>query len=195
MYQTLRIATISAGCALAMLLTGCANMKLGAPTANIEQTAMLRQAQLAPANVGAFTPAPGKVAELDHGTTIRGNSISSSVEESFTQYLREAVKVELNAAGLYDASARTVITGTLTDSELDAAIGTGTGSLSARFVVTRDGTVRYDRELKVNASWDSSFMGSVAIPMAGQQYEGLYRKLVAELVKDSAFQAALSKKQ
>lgn len=191
MQKLMRYTALTTGCVLALLLTGCANLKLGAPTPAIENTAKLRNSGLAPANVGAFTPAPGKIAAMDKGTSVRGNPISSSVEDSFTQYLRETVKVELTAAGLYDPKSGTMITGTLTDSELDAAMGTGTGALAARFVVTRDGAVRYDRELKVDASWESSFMGAVAIPAAGHAYEGLYRKLVSTLLNDSAFQAAL----
>jgi hypothetical protein len=193
MKKFFRYTTITVGCVLAMLLTGCANMKMGAPVAGIDNTAKLRSSALAPANVGAFTPAPGKIASMDRGTSVRGNPLSSSVEESFTQYLRENVKVELAAAGLYDVKSDTVITGTLTDSELDAAMGTGTGSLAARFVVTRDGKVRYDRALKVQSSWESSFMGAVAIPAAGREYEGLYRKLVTALLDDSEFRTALSK--
>jgi hypothetical protein len=193
MQKFIRYTTITAGCVLAMLLTGCANMKMGAPVANIDNTAKLRGGALAPANIGAFTPAAGKIAGMDHGTSVRGNPLSSSVDDSFTQYLRETVKVELAAAGLYDAKSNIAVTGTLTDSELDAAMGTGTGSLAARFVVTRDGTVRYDRELKVQSTWESSFMGAVAIPAAGREYEGLYRKLVTALLDDSAFRAALSK--
>jgi len=188
-----RLSVLAAGCVAAMLMTGCANMKLGAPTANIETTATLRQTALAPANLGAFTPAPGKVAALDRGTSVRGNPLGSSVDDSFTQYLRESVKVELAAAGLYDPKSSTVITGTLTDSELDAAMGTGTGTLAARFVVTRDGAVRYNQELKVDSTWESSFMGAVAIPAAAHEYEGLYRKLVNKLLNDAAFKAALLK--
>lgn len=193
MKQLTRVISLAAACVLAMQLTGCVSMKMSPPTASIDNTARLRGAALAPANVGAFTPAAGKIAALDHGTSVRGNSLGSSVDDSFTQYLRETVKVELTAAGLYDIKAGTVITGTLTDSDLDAAMGTGTGMLAARFVVTRDGAVRYDRELKVNSSWESSFMGAVAIPAAGREYEALYRKLVSSLLNDAAFRAALSK--
>jgi hypothetical protein len=75
----------------------------------------------------------------------------------------------------------------------DAAIGTGKGKLGARFVVTRSNTVRYDRELSVDSEWESSFMGGVAIPLAAQNYEGLYRKLVAKLIDDAAFRAAVAK--
>jgi hypothetical protein len=193
MHKLIRGASLAVACLLALQLTGCANMKMAAPAATIENTAKLRAAALAPANIGAFTPAAGKVAAMDRGTSVRGNSLSSSVDESFTQYLRENVKAELAAAGLYDTSSNTVITGTLTDSELDPAISLGTGSLAAHFVVSRDGVVRYDRELAVSSSWESSFMGAVAIPAAGREYQGLYRKLVTLLLDDDAFRAALSR--
>jgi outer membrane lipoprotein SlyB len=186
-----RYVTIVAAGLVAMQLTGCANMKLGAPVADIQTTAQLRSAGLSPANVGTFTPAAGKIAELDRGTTVRGNPLSSSIEGSFAQYLRESVKVELDAAGLYDAKSGAIVTGTLTESELDAAMGQGTGALAARFVVTRGGAVRYDRELKETSTWKSSFLGAVAIPAAASEYETLYRKLVKTLMADAAFRTAL----
>lgn len=193
MRALIRSASIIVAGLLALQLTGCANMKLGAPVANIETTAQLRLASLSPASLGKFTAAPGKIEALDQGTSIRGNPLGSSVENSFTQYLRENIKVELTAAGLYDASSGIVITGTLTDSELDAGMGEGKGALAARFIVTRAGAVRYDRELKVNSNWESSFMGAVAIPAAAREYETLYRKLVKALMDDPGFRAALSK--
>lgn len=72
-------------------------------------------------------------------------------------------------------------------------MSTGTAPLAARFVVTRGGSVNYDRELKVDASWESSFIGAVAIPAAATQYEALYRKLVGALIDDADFRKAVSK--
>jgi len=101
--------------------------------------------------------------------------------------------VELQSAGLLDAKSDAVITGTLLESNVEAPVGKGKAALAARFVVTRAGTVRYDRALRSEASWDSPFIGASAIPQAAGQYEALYRKLVGALLDDAAFRAAAAK--
>lgn len=180
--------------ALIALTTGCAQMTMGTPQPTVANTAALRQAQLVPAQVGAFTLDASKPAQMDKGHSLRGaNSVEAPTKGSFAEYLRESLQVELAAAGLLDAKADAVITGVLTNSQLDPAIGTGKGTLSARFVVTRGGSKRFDKELSVTSEWESSFMGAVAIPAAAQQYEGLYRKLVGMLIADKGFRDALAK--
>ncbi|MES2321127.1 MAG: hypothetical protein V4633_02570 [Pseudomonadota bacterium] len=193
MKKMIRFASFAALCAFALQLTGCANLKMSAPVASLDNTATLRAANLAPANVGSFV-ASKNMAALDKSASMRGaNSVESPYDGSFTQYLRESLKVELAAAGLLDPNAATVVTGTMTDSDLDAAIGTGTGRLAARFVVTRNGAVRFDRELKTTSTWESSFMGAIAIPMAAQQYQGMYRKLITDLLNNAEFRKAMAK--
>lgn len=193
MKKLFRICLIGAAMIGAAQLTGCANLQMSQPKPAIENTVKLRGAAIAPAAVGTFKVDPAK-ADMDTGHSLRGaNSVKSPLEGSFAKYLAETLKVELQAAGLYDAASATVISGTLTRSKVDPAIGTGTGELGARFVVTRDGSVKFDREVTVNSSWDSSFIGGVAIPAAAQQYEALYRKLVGALVDDADFRKAVAK--
>lgn len=187
-YTIIRLAAISA----LLLMTGCAQMMMGQPKPTIETTQHLRAAALPPAAVGSFTIDTRLDPAMDKHISVRGaNSLSAPSGGSFAQYLRETLVVELNAAGLLDANSDISISGTLLDSQLDPAIGTGTASLSARFVVNRNGQERYKRELTAKASWESSFIGAVAIPLAAGQYEGLYRKLVSQLVDDEAFRLAL----
>lgn len=147
---------------------------------------------MTPAAIGSFKADAGKL-DMDKGTTIRGNAVGTS-GGSFAQYLGETLKVELQSAGLLDPASSTVISATLTDSEVNASPGTGTGKLAARFVVTRGNMVQFDRELKAEAAWESSFMGPIAIPAAAQNYEGLYRKLILTLLGDAEFRSAVAKK-
>lgn len=189
--KTFRLLTLAIGLAASLQLVGCANISMSPPKATLETTASLRGAALTPAAVGKFSPDP---AVSDKSIGLRGaNSVASPIEGSFAQYLRESLRVELEAAGLYDAASNTVISGTLTQSKADAAIGTGTGKLAARFIVTREGAVKYNKELSVDDSWDSSFVGATAIPAAANHYEGLYRKLTAKLLSDPEFRTALAK--
>jgi hypothetical protein len=193
MQKFIRLVTLAAAGLLTLQLVGCAQMAMTQPTPSIEMASKLRTSGMAPAALGNFALDASKPASMDKSIGIRANSLQSPVEGSFAKYLRETLKVELESAGLLDPKAQTVITGTLTAHDLDPAIGTAKGMLASRFVVTRSGAVRFDRELKVESSWESSFMGAVAIPLAAGQYEALYRKLVAALVDDADFRKALAK--
>lgn len=174
-------------------LFGCAAVKLPAPTASADTVQSLKTATLQPMKAGRFSLADGKPAEMDK---LQGGLRSSTVEAdsgSFSQYLKDEITVELKAAGLYDEQSSNVIEARLTDSKLDAAIGTGTGRLAARFTVTRSGTVRYDKELSVDEQWESSFIGAVALPAAINHYGGFYKKLAKKLFDDPDFRAALAR--
>jgi hypothetical protein len=180
--------------AVSLALFGCATVQMPVPTtASADNLSTLRAANLAPAKAGAFVLAPGKPAALD--TTLdglRGSSVEPA-NGSFAKTLREELVVELKAAGLYDETSNTVITGQLTDSQVDAAIGTGTGRLGAHFTVTRDGKSVYDKTLTVDAKWESSFVGAIALPAAINQYTALYKTLAGKLFADADFQKALAK--
>ncbi len=188
---TVRLAAVAV---VSLALFGCATVKMPVPTtASADSLSTLRGANLAPAKAGAFVLAPGKPAAMD--TTLdglRGSSVEPA-NGSFAKTLREELVVELKAAGLYDEASNTVITGELTDSQVDAAIGTGTGKLGAHFVVTRDGKSLYDKAIVVDAKWESSFVGAIALPAAINQYTALYKTLAGKLFADPDFQKALAK--
>ncbi len=193
--KTIRLLTLTVGLSALIQLVGCANISMSQPKGTLETTAALRSAALTPAAVGKFSLDRSASPDMDKSHSLRGaNSVASPVEGSFAQYLRESLRVELEAAGLYDAASNAVISGTLKQSEVDAAIATGTAKLAARFVVTRSGSAKFDKELSVDDSWESSFIAATAVPLAAAKYEGLYRKLVAKLLADTDFRAALSKK-
>lgn len=178
-------------CAVAMV--GCVSVKLPPPTANLDNVQSLKASGIAPAKTGKFAIAPGKDAGLD--TTVgglRGSSLTPT-SGTFSEYLRDEIVIELKAAGLYDEASSAVIEAQLTDSKVDAAIGTGTGRLAAHFTVTRDGKKVYDKELAVDAKWDSSFVGAVAIPAAMNQYGALYKSLAGKLFADPDFRTALAR--
>jgi hypothetical protein len=177
----------------ALALTGCANVKLDASSATPATVEKLRLANLTPVQVGMFKLAPGKDPAMDTGLGgLRGNTLLPA-KGSWSQLLKETLVTELTASGLLDPASRSVIEGLLTDSTVDAAIGTGTGRLAARFTVTRGGRVMYDKEVSAEASWESSFMGAVAVPTAMNQYSALYKTLIAKLVDDPDFRRALAK--
>jgi hypothetical protein len=178
---------------IALASAGCASVAVDTTGASPVTAEKLRTANVAPAQVGSFQLAPGKPAAMDTKLGgLRGNRLRPA-KKSWSQLLKDTLVVELTAAGLYDPSSRFVIEGQLTDSKVDAAIGTGTARLAARFIVTSDGRVEYDKELAIDASWESSFIGGVAVPKAMSQYSALYKQLIAKLIDDPDFQRALAK--
>ena len=58
-------------------------------------------------------------------------------------------------------------------------------------MVTRNGQETYRATKSKSNTWPSSFVGAKAIPAAAQGYERTIADLVAELIADPAFQAAL----
>lgn len=186
-----RIARLAAIGFIGATLFGCAAVKLPAPTATGETVQGLRGANVQPMKAGTFALAPGKDANMDKTQGgLRGSSVSAE-SGSFAQYLKDVVVTELKAAGLYDEGSKTLIDAQLTDSQLDAAMGTGTGRLAARFTVTRDGKKVYDKELSVDGKWESSFVGAVALPAAINNYGQFYKQLAAKLFADPDFRAAV----
>ena len=59
--------------------------------------------------------------------------------------------------------------------------------------MTRDSKRVFDKELAVDAKWESSFVGAIALPAAINQYSALYKTLVAKLFDDTEFRAALAR--
>jgi hypothetical protein len=173
-------------------LTGCMQMPLTYQP-SIENLETLKTAKMAPANVGTFALAQGKSAAMDQSASARGSTVVPP-DKSFALFLKEALKQELVNAGKFDPNSTLVISGQLTNSSLEAPIGTGKGALSARFSVDRDNRRVYDKELEEKAEWPSAFLGADAIPTALTQYASLYKKLLARLFGDEDFQKATKAK-
>lgn len=176
---------------LALLLAGCAQIQLGAPVASVDNIQKAKASGLKRAAVGDFVLAAGKPAEMDRGVSVRSNKVTSPYDQSFAKYLKETLSAELKAAGLLDPAAPLSIRGELQDSVLDVPTSVGKGKVSARFIVVRAGKKVFEKDFSAEATWESSFVGAVAIPAAVNQYSALYRKLVGQLLDDPAFRAAV----
>lgn len=179
--------------ALLLQVLGCTSV-MPPPMASGEHAQALRAANLAPSTVGTFKLAVGRPASMDTELSggLRGSNVSAP-SGSYSQHLKDTLKAELQSAGLLDLQSKLVIEGQLTDSKVDAAIGTGTSRLAARFQVLREGTVLFDKELSVEDSWESSFAGAVALPRAIERYSASYKALVGKLLNDVEFRRALAR--
>lgn len=178
---------------LGFSLVACVSAQMPAPTASMANLEKLRTANLAPVKLGEFKLGKDKKAEMDTSVGgLRGSSIKAA-NGSFSKQLKDEVMVEMKAAGLYDESSKITIESQLTDSQVDAAIKTGFARLAARFQVNRENKNVFDKELSVDSTWESSFIGAIAIPAAINQYTALYKALVGKLFDDAEFRAALAK--
>ena len=189
-----RSAWASATLMLLLAMQAACTTVMPPPIASGARSEALLAAKLPPTNVGTFKLAQGKPPLVDTELSggLRGGNIAAP-SGSFSQHLKDTLKAELQSAGLLDLRAQHVIEGQLTDSKVDAAIGTGTARLAARFQVLRQGQVLFDKEVVAEDSWDSSFMGAVAIPRAIERYNGIYKLLVVKLLTDAEFVQALKR--
>ena len=184
-----RVFLLSVAFVAAALSTGC-SMVAPRYSPSLENVQRLKDANVQSASVGSFTATKGKANPKT--ISIRGSSLNSPYDGSYSRYLSEALKEELSLAGKLASDAQIEVTGALQKNDIDAAgFKTGTGDIEARFVVTRSGTVRYDQVKSIHDEWDSSFMGNVAIPRAQAQYPIMVQKLLGVLYADPAFLAAL----
>lgn len=152
-----------------------------------QNQSMLQTSGLRQAAVGNFS---AKDPDLEH-LTIRGNPLSSSTGTSSGD-IRQALETELRQAGLLSTDPTVMITGTLLSNELDGrGISEGNASISVEFVVQRNGTEAWRAVKTASHIWESFFSGAKAVPAASQGYVDTIGKLVAELLQDPGFQAAL----
>lgn len=176
---------VSVGIAV-LVLSGCASVAPPYQATNDN----VRAIQVLPGSKVAVGEFKAQKESLNH-LTIRGGSFDSPYSASFAEYLKTALVLELQSAGKLDSSSKVIITGELISNNLDAAIGTGTASISARIVVMRADEKTFDKVVSVENQWESSFVGAIAIPLARQNYGDTVKKLISKLVTDSDFQKAL----
>ena len=179
-------------CALAGLaLSGCAQ-SLGSHQPSLQAIEVIRTSAIPPIHVATFAVAPGHSDSMDKSVVIRSVNLSSPDNGSFAQYLQKTLETDLNAAGKLNPNSDFTLQGLLTESDVDSGIGTGSASLGAEFSLQKAGKTVFDKKLRVDSKWDSSFIGAEAIPDAMNQYSSLYDKLAVKLLSDDEFKAALA---
>jgi len=187
----LQLKTVLAGLLLAAL-TACSSVapKYTLVPDNINR---LRDSGMESTRLGEFNAAPGNQSDVNR-LTIRGGAYVSPYEGSYVNYLKEALRFELDEARLLIPNAKVELSGFLVRNELNAAgFSTADAQIEARFVVRRDGQVRFDKVLSAKYEWDSHFAGNVAIPRAQQNYPLVVQKLLSALWADKDFINAVKK--
>jgi hypothetical protein len=172
-----------------VLLHGCA-LTAPAYSPSVANVEALKKAGARTVALGSFTVQAGAPGGASIG--LRGSSMTSPVGADYAAYLGEALRQELLLAGRLDPKSELEIAGTLMKNDIAAAgVSTNSGEIEARFVVRRAGAVRFDAVKRAESSWESSFVGGIAIPKAQQQYPVIVQQLLAKLLADPQFVAAL----
>lgn len=170
-------------------LHGCA-LQAPAYAPSVANVDAMKKSGMRTVALGSFTVQAGATGATSIG--LRGTQMTSSVGSDYAAYLGEALRQELVLAGKLDPKSDTEIAGTLMKNDIAAGgINTNSGEIEARFVVRRAGATRYDSVKRSESTWESSFMGGIAIPKAQQQYPVLVQQLLRQLLADPQFVAAL----
>lgn len=169
----------------ALILQGC-GVAMPRYDANFDNVQALKnQAPLVKLN------SPSVVADKGQDAiSVRANPVRSP-EGSISKHVQKALEDELRLAGLLEPSASRHLDVQLRQSKLDAAVGTGSGAISADFNLREGERSLYSSNKTVTSTWDSSFVGAIAIPAAANAFNPLVRKLLAELYQDPAFIKAM----
>lgn len=174
----------------AMMLGGCASV---APE-YVQTNSNVRLLQTRSGNgltTGEFKFV-GEQGDRLNQLTIRGGTFTSPYQGSYAVYLREALRIELQAAGRWNPNTGVQISGQLLDNQLDASgTSVGTARVSARFVVQKYSKVLYNKVITVDRQWESSFIGGIAIPRAKEEYIATIQKVIGKLFADHDFLRAI----
>jgi len=171
---------------LSFLISACS---IQAPPydASIENVQTIKRAKVNQVNVGEIT-SPKKLNSI----SLRGSSLSSPVDKSYGAYLSKALTSELKLAKIWSGVSSTIITGEILTNDIDiSSFSTGTGEISAKFIITRDGKELFNKIISAEHQFESSFMGAIAIPNAQESYIDLIQKLIKTLFEDDNFVTAL----
>ncbi|MEX3957069.1 hypothetical protein [Trinickia sp. EG282A] len=155
----------------------------------VDNIQSLKNVTTAHAKIGEFESRKG--AQNPYPVPLRANLLRSPVGGSFGAYLADAMTKELMMAGKLSPQSDVEISATLLQNDIDVGIATGAARLSARFIVTRSGRVRYDQVKSARTQWDSAFAAMIAVPKAREEYPLAVQKLLGELYADPAFLEAI----
>lgn len=133
-----------------------------------------------------------KINKKLNSISLRGSSLESPVEKSFAKYIENALILELSKAKLYNDLSPRIISAEVVKNDLDASgFSTGEGIISVAFTITENEQSLFEKTITSKVTWESSFIGAVAIPNAISSYPKLISTLLADLYSDEDFINAL----
>lgn len=175
------------GCLILALTSGC-SMKAPPYQPDFNIVNDLNNEEVQDLNVGNFSSQDPKLDKL----SLRGSPMLSQHNNSYSDYLEEALKEQLKQANIFDPKSDIEIRGKLLENVVDAkGIVIGTANISAKFEVVKGSVVKFDKVKTIKHEWKSSFVGAIAIPKAAENYAKAVKILIVSLMSDPDFIAAI----
>ncbi len=177
-------------CAILVIALSSAGCSMMAPQyrSSLENVNQLKKMGSVSVKVGKFSDGN----DVQKTVSIRGSSMSSPYQDSYSQYVAEALKEELERARVWAPDASIEISGILLKNDI-STMDTGLVTIEARFEVRKNGQITYNATKLVEHKYPTHFVGAVAIPRAQSEYTFAVQKLLSALFSDAAFVAAVGK--
>lgn len=177
-----RIITIT----LILLVSAC-SMQAPPYNASLENVQTIKRAKIEPIKVGSIT-----TTKKLNSISLRGSSMLSPVNKSYGDYISQALEDELRLAKLWSPVSSTIITGQVLTNDIDVSgFSEGSGEISANFIVTKNNKIIFEKTISANHTFDSSFIGAIAIPNGQANYVNLVQKLIKNLFENKDFVTAV----
>lgn len=154
---------------------------------SIETIRVLREQAVPPLALGSFVSGNKAIGRT---IAVRLGVLHAPKGRNFAEFLGSTFETELKAAGKLDPASRLRIDGILTESRIAEDFKKGGGMLGARITLLRDGKAAFAKDYRVEAKWNSDWIGAIAIEQAFLDYNGLYAQLVRQVLADPEFVAA-----
>lgn len=166
-----------------LLLTGC-SIKTGLYKPDYNTINELKSINIAPLNVEYCSYSNNSVDNI----SLRGSEMVSPYGGTFADYIKKSLEEQLKSASLYDKNSNLSLSAVILNNELNAnGFSTGTADISANFIVRKNKEIQYEKIHSIHHEWDSSFVGSMAIPEALRNYPIAIQKLINSLMLDKDF--------
>jgi hypothetical protein len=170
----------------ALMLSGCGQYKTSPYSFSPQNVQTLKDAGTGKVKLGSFTESPGTKITLRAAPMV-------SPYGTYAEYLKEALRQELDFAGRLSTSSEVEISGVIVKNTFDASgINEGVGELHAHIRVKRGADSVYDKIVSATHRWESAFAAAVAVPKALAEYPNLVRNLVQNLLRDPEFIKAIN---
>ena len=155
-------------------------------SADIGNVSKLKQETVSPLSVGTI-----KSEKKLNKISLRGSPLISSVGNSYGKYIENALLQELKLAKLWSGVAKKQVTGKVIDQDIDVTgFSEGSSFIKVNFIVSEENIILFEKEIMAEHTFDSSFMGAIAITNGQKSYVELVQKL---LTNPARYQAGCSR--
>ena len=126
--------------------------------------------------------------------SLRSAQMTSPYGGSFSKYLEESLTEHLKYASLYNESSNIKVTVSMLKNDVDImGFSIGEADISAKFTVYKHNKIIHNKVYSIHHTWDSSFIGQVAIENALNNYPIAIQKLINKFTLNQDFLKKIKK--